>query len=171
MQKCLMIKTQDHRQFFTEEDNYIPLIEFSKTFKAEISVVRLVEPTQLLNLAELAPAICDHNYKTIEIPQYELVEVKLPTQNRPRQNILKIAAKIQKFIHDRLKTGKTISLAELKQRYAEELSVPALCNHIRKAKADLEKQGHRIVKIGGAYRMQPAQKKLDNQRENGKNEN
>lgn len=158
MQKCLMIKTKDSRLFFTEEDNYVPLIEFSKTFKAEISVVYLSDPVNLLDLSELAPAICDHNYQPVQIPQYQLLEVKLPIEKRPRQNILKTAAKIQKFIRTRLVAGKDVSLAELRKRYAKEkLSVPALCNHIRRVKSELESQGFRISKIGcGKYRIQEA---------------
>ena len=60
--KCLLIQTKDKRKFFTHEKNFVQLIEFSKTFGAEISMVKL-EEGPILELKELAPAICDPSYK------------------------------------------------------------------------------------------------------------
>lgn len=51
---CLLIETKDKRKFFTHEKNFIQLIEFSKAFNAEISIVKLEEGS-VLELEELAP--------------------------------------------------------------------------------------------------------------------
>ena len=65
--KCLLLETKDKRKFFTHEKNFLQLIEFSRTFNAEISVVKM-EQTELLDLKDLAPAICDAHYKKPKIP-------------------------------------------------------------------------------------------------------
>ena len=74
-----MIKTKDNRKFFTHE-KYLPqLIEFSKTFGAEISVVK-IKNSDILDLNDLAPAICNANYKNDE--DYELITTKIAQLNK-----------------------------------------------------------------------------------------
>jgi len=150
--KCLLIETKDKRQFFTHEKNFIQLIEFSKTFNAEISVVRIDEGP-LLNLEELAPAICDAGYKKTKI-NYEVIETKLSKTGRARPSILKTANKINKHIIDCFMNRTSVSLKDLKNKFKQyNLSDAALCNHVRRAKKQLEKQGLSFVKTGaGSYR-------------------
>jgi hypothetical protein len=69
-----MIETTDRRKFFTHEKNFPMLIDFAKTFNAEISVVKL-EEGQILDLAELAPALCDAGYRRPR-SSYQLIETK-----------------------------------------------------------------------------------------------
>src|SRR5262252_7159655 len=110
-----MIKTKDRRKFFTHEKNFPQLIEFSKTFKAEISVVR-VDEADILDLSALAPAICDANYAAKKT-SYELVEVKLPVLPRnTRPTILRTAARIKQHILAKFLGGEAVSLKELKKR-------------------------------------------------------
>jgi hypothetical protein len=148
--KCLLIETKDKRKFFTHEKNFLQLIEFSKTFNAEISVVRL-DQAPILDLEQLAPAICDPDYKK-NIIKYEVIETKLGSTNRP--NILKIANKINNFIVEQFGKKTTVSLKELKKKFKQcGLSDAALCNHIRRAKKQLESQGLEFVKLGaGIYK-------------------
>lgn len=70
--QCLMIETKDKRNFFTHKKNYMPLIEFAKTFKAQISVVKTNE-AELLDLVDLSSAICNPYYK--QKANFEIVEV------------------------------------------------------------------------------------------------
>ena len=78
--KCLMIETKDNRQFFTHEKNFNQLIEFSKFFKAKISVVQIMG-ADLLSLEELAPALCDTTKKK-QKKEFKIMEVRLNFSNK-----------------------------------------------------------------------------------------
>lgn len=151
--KCLLIQTKDKRKFFTHEKNLVQLIEFSKTFGAEISMVKL-EEGPVLELKELAPAICNPAYKKIK-SQYSIIETKLNTNIKSREEILTIANKVKKYISEQFKSRKIVSLKELKKKFQKDnLTNAALCNHIRRVKQDFEKEGIQFTKIGaGEYRI------------------
>jgi hypothetical protein len=74
MNQCLMIKIPDNRKFFTHEKYFPQLIEFSKIFSAEISVVK-IEDDNILEFEELAPAMCNAGYKNDS--DYEVVMTKI----------------------------------------------------------------------------------------------
>lgn len=150
--KCLLLETKDKRKFFTHEKNFMQLIEFSKTFNAEISVVK-IDKTELLDLKDLVPAICDAHYKKPKI-NYEVIETKLENPRKARTEILKIADMVNKYILDQFSLGADVSLKELKNKFKRyKLSTTTLCNHMRRAKKQLEKQGLQFSKIGaGTYR-------------------
>ena len=149
--KCLLIQTKDKRKFFTHEKNLIQLIEFSKTFGAEISTVKL-EEGPILELEQLAPAICDPNYKKIK-SQYSIIETKTK-DIKSRSEILDIANKVKRYICEQFKNRNSVSLKELKDKFKKEnLTNAALCNHIRRVQQDFEKEGIQFVKIGaGEYK-------------------
>lgn len=151
--KCLLIQTKDKRKFFTHEKNFLQLIEFSKTFGAEISTVKLDEGP-ILELEELAPAICDPSYKKNEC-QYSIIETQLSTDAKSRTDILIVANKVKKYISEQFKSRKTVSLKDLKKKFQKEnLTNAALCNHIRRVKQEFEKEGISFVKVGaGEYRV------------------
>lgn len=148
--KCLMITTKDHRKFFTYEKNFMQLLEFSKLFGAEVSIVNVKE-AEVLDLSQLAPAFCDANYIPENRPDYSILEIKLPQRKkRKRQDILKMAQAIQGHISKSFLEGEIVSLKNLNNKFAEEnLTLACLCNHMAVAKKTLEKMGHRIIKIGG----------------------
>jgi len=146
--KCLMIKTKDHRKFFTHEKNYPQLIEFSKLFNAEISIVK-VEKTEILNLKDLAPALCDSNYQKPN-SNYQVLEVKVSQKGKKRTNILKNAEKIKRYIESQFRTGKVVSLKELNVKFKKHnVTTACLCSHLSKVRNKLEKQGLNIKKLGG----------------------
>ncbi len=151
MERCLMIRTNDKRKFFTKEENFPQLIEFSKTFKAEISLVK-AENAQILDLAELAPALCSP--VSSRTPQYELIEIKLPKIKKTRKNILAIAYKIKKYIKEKFLSGEIVSLKDLKKKFKKyNLTTSCLCHHINITKAELALT-HKIEKIGaGTYKI------------------
>lgn len=150
---CLMIETRDKRKFFTHEKNFPMLIDFAKTFNADISVVKLQEG-QVLELSELAPAICDAAYKRPR-SSYELLEMKLTPKSNDRPTILKNAERIQGHIVEQFKTGKVVSLGELKDRFRKlKLTTACYCNHIHKVMKTLQKEGMKFNKIGaGKYKV------------------
>ena len=152
--KCLLIETKDKKRFVTHEKYLHQLIEFSKTFGATISVVDAEGVTPLV-IEDLVPAICDQNYKTQHF-KYKILETKLKKEKKDRKKMLQTASKIQEYIYEKFTKKETVSLKELKKQFKkQELSDAALCNHVRRTKETLEKEGFAIQKIrGGMYRMQ-----------------
>lgn len=147
--QCLMIKTKDRRKFFTHEKNFIQLLEFSKLFKAEVSVVAVKE-AEVLELEQLAPAICDATYVQSQPQEMKVIEVKLSQNRRNRQKILKVAQKITNYIEKRFIAGDVVGLRELMVKYKKlDITSACLCNHISLVRKRLEAKGHTFDKIGG----------------------
>lgn len=147
--QCLMIKTKDRRKFFTHEKNFTPLLEFSKAFKAEISVVK-VENAEILDLAQLAPAICDAGYKQPEPRSYEVLEVKLPQVKRNRQQILETARSIKQFIKKQFLEQSKVTLKDLAKTLCNyNLTLACLCNHLAQVRKELISEGWQVEKTGG----------------------
>lgn len=147
---CLLIKTKDNHKFLTHEKNLESLIEFSKTFLAEIYLVEH-EEGKILELKNLAQSICKQEEKG-EI-KFKKIERLYPKAKRSRKNILKDAQKIQLFIRRRLTSGKPLSLKDLKEKYGElGITDACLCNHFANIRKSLTKEGHKFRKIGaGTY--------------------
>jgi hypothetical protein len=139
-----MIETKDKRKFFTHEKNFTPLMEFSKLFKAEISIVK-VDEAEVLDLQQLAPAICDKNYHINA--NYKILKIKLP-QKRTRKTIIKTAKKIKKYIKLKFLNHEIVSLQELRKLF-KNITTACLCNHISLIRRHLENTGHIVSKIGG----------------------
>lgn len=141
--KCVLIKTNDDRQFFTHEKYFIQLIEFSKAFNAEISIVKLEEGS-VLELEELAPAICNSNYTKSKL-QYSIIKRK---NVKTRTEILHIAKQVKKYIFEQFQSRNSVSVKDLKNKFKKyNLTDSALCNHIRRVKQEFEKDGFKIIKI------------------------
>jgi len=150
--KCLMVKTKDNRSFFTHSKYYPQLTEFSKTFGAEISVVKIKEG-EVLDLIQLAPAICNSDYTAK--PEFEILETKIPIKKRCRSKLLKNSQKIRNYIESQFRNGTTVSLKILMNRYKRlRITSACLCNHIKVVREKLEKEGMKIIKVGGGkYQM------------------
>ena len=152
-----MIKTKDNRKFFTHEKNFVHLIEFSKTFDAEISVVKVTDyDTGLLELNELAPAICNPAYKNKA--SYELITTKIahfkkisPEPPFKRKQIRGTAREVRLFIQEQFLSHSEVSVRLLLAKYPH-LHISTLCNHIKGVMKELEITGHKITKLGrGKY--------------------
>jgi len=153
--KCLMIETKDRRRFFTHQRNYDQLVEFGKTFGAELSVVRVEKP-EILDLVSLAPALCDTSYEVVNKPVFEVVEVRLQRTQRERKSLLRQASTVKRWVKKQLLEGEVVQLKDVSRRYKRYgLSLQAFCNHLADVKKELVKDGHNIVRIGhGAYQVQ-----------------
>ena len=148
---CLLIETKG-RKFFTHEKNFVQLIEFSKAFNATISLVKL-EEGPVLDLEQLAPAICDPSYEK-PTADYQLIETKFT--RRSRLAALRTASQIRKYITQKFLRRESVSLKELKVKFKRhQLTTAALCNHLRVVKKTLLGQGYQIIKIGaGHYKIE-----------------
>ena len=154
--RCLMIKTKDKRNFFTHEKNFPQLIEFSKTFKAEISLVKVEDPT-IMELTQLAPAICDANFAVPSVNKYEILEIKSPVAPKKRRDkILRVASQIKSYITNKFLKGDVVTLKDLRRKYKRyNLSVPCLSNHVARVKKELTERGKHIKRTGmGKYQIQ-----------------
>lgn len=152
---CLMLKTKDKRKFLTHKKNLPMLREFVNTFGAEVCLVEVdakLKP-EILELKALAPALCDANYNSDT--KCRVIEKVLPKSKRRRQDILKNAVKIQAYIRKRMLSGKSVSLKELKTKYADlKFTDACLCNHLSQVRTQLLREGHAIEKLGaGKYRV------------------
>jgi len=150
--KCLMIKTKDQREFFTYIKNYKQLVEFSKVFNAEISVVK-VKDAEILELTDLAPALCDKNYTSNA--DYKVVDVKVRQEKKIRQKILENASKIKAYIKKEFLSGKIVKLNDLRKRFSKNnLTAACICNHLKDVKLKLEIEGYRVLHVGhGRYKL------------------
>ena len=147
--KCLMIKTKDHRKFYTHEKNFLQLIEFSKLFNAEVSVVK-VKDASMLELPDLAPALCDATYSQEQPAECQIIEVKIAQNKKSRQNILKSAKKIQEYIKNQFLKGEIVSLKKLSDKFKPlKVTNACLCTHLKLVRNDLESQGYVVTKTGG----------------------
>lgn len=147
-----MIKTNDNRKFFTEEENYEKLIEFSKIFDAEISIVKVKEP-KILNMTELAPAICNINYNNKQ-EDYEIIKIK-SSKKKTRKEILEQSLEIKEYIKNKLLNNQEISLKEIFNNFKEyNLTKACLCNHFKQIRDDLLKSNYTLIKTGwGKYKI------------------
>lgn len=139
-----MIKTKDHKKFFTYEKNFPQLIEFSKTFNAEISKVQIPNEIEVLELEELAPALCE---KKSQITDYTILEVKLKPKDT-RKDILFRSKKIQKYIENKLLNKETVSLKDLTKKF-KGITTACLCNHFKLIRNKMALKGLSFTKIGG----------------------
>jgi phage pi2 protein 07 len=147
---CLLVKTPDKRKFLVSEKNMQSIIEYVKTFHAEVYRVEVLEGKIISQLKNLAGAICDPDYNTeMKIQNAQ----KLYPKTRPRNSILKNAKKIRDFINNRFSSGKSVSLKDLKKRYKNcEITDACLCNHLSAVRKQLIRNGRIIKKIGqGKY--------------------
>lgn len=151
-EKCLLIITKDRRKFLTHQKNLPSLIEFTKTFGAEVYTVQ-AEGQKILELKALANAICNQEYD--DDPECTKLKKIYPQPLRERKTVIKEAGRIRKFIRDRLLSGKTVSLKELKTKYENRgLTDACLCNHFSTIRKELTREGKQIEKIsGGKYRL------------------
>jgi len=147
---CLLIKTPDKRKFLVNEKYMTSIVEYVKTFHAEVYRVEVLEGKIISQLKNLAGAICNPDY---DIEMKVQNPEKIYPKSRPRSSILKNAKKIREFIHARLSGGKPVSLKDLKNRYKNcDITDACLCNHLSAVRKQLIRGGMTIKKIGqGKY--------------------
>lgn len=150
MTQCLLIETPDERKFLVQEKNLTSIIEFVKTFQAEIYKVEVIEGKIISQLKNLATAICNPDY----CPSMKIKIIKkIFPVTKARTSILKNAKKIREFITSTLLSGEPLSLKSLKKKYKNcEITDACLCSHLSAVRKQLIKSGKIVKKIGqGTY--------------------
>lgn len=147
--RCIMLKTKDGRKFLTSEKNLESLVEFAKTFSAELYVVE--SDKKPMELKSLASAICDQDFKSQS--ETKIVRRLYPKSISRRRQMIDNAQTIRNHILEKMENGEAISLQGLKVRFSH-LGVTDAClsNHLSWTRKKLEQDGYRVEKIGaGKY--------------------
>jgi hypothetical protein len=156
-QNLIMIRTKDKRKLFTFKKNLPSIIEYAKTFRAELAEVEVdVKP---LELGELAKALCDANVNYDVTPKIvkEIYPKNVVKDYKPRKVILKEAAEVRKWIESQFQAKKVVSLKTLREQFdGMDLSDSTLCNHITAVRNKLKTQGQIVTKNeNGGYCVVP----------------
>lgn len=154
--ECLMIELADHRKLFTQKRNFPQLIEFSKTFNAEVSVVKCEGETELLDLQEIPPAICSDSKPNVP-SKVQVIQKRISRKKlKDRKTMLRQAERIRDHMSKKFLDGKAVKLKDVKRRYSQyELSSSAFSNHLKRVRKELKDDGHKIKKIkAGEYKIE-----------------
>jgi hypothetical protein len=151
LEKRILVKTKDNRKFLTFEKNLPYLIEFAKTFNAEIELVKVDKKIKALETKALTAAICNPTRQ--DVPEYTSVRKIFPKSNKQRKSVLSGAKSIKDFIEKKFLSGKPVSLKDLKDKYKnQKLSDACLCNHMASVRKSLSKKGYKFRKLAaGKY--------------------
>jgi len=134
-----MIILKDDRKFLTNTKNLNQIVEFSKTFKAKLSIVN-TSCKNILSLDKLAEEICDTNKKNIE---FEHILIKPINLNECKNNL------IFKQIIKTLRSKKSVDTEKIVERYTKKgMNVKNIHSQIKEAKEHIEKIGMTLKDIG-----------------------
>lgn len=143
--QTLMIQMKDKRKYYTEPSNLPMLVEFAKTFGAELTLVES-PGVDTMDLERLAPALCDDAYKSPRLGRNIRVVHKLyPIEEkrvRTRQEMLQNAKDIREHIRLTLETNGAIRAADVKEKFYDlELTDSCMSNHVAVVIKDMKKHG------------------------------
>lgn len=154
----LMIQTRNKRKYFTEAKNLPMLVEFAKTFGAELSLVEAAEIAPL-KLDGLAPAMCDESYRTPRQSRKAKLLRRIYPQTgeyrKDRRSMIENARLIRQFIRDRLEAGHVLRVKEVKAKFSDlSLSDSCISNHIAAVRREMQRSGLDVARIKvGSYRL------------------
>lgn len=157
--QILMIQTKDKRKYYTDFQNLPMLVEFVKTFGADLSLVESNE-VETMDLEKLVPALCDDSYRTPRINRAVRVLHKLypvrQEESYTRKEILQNARKIREHIKLALEKGDIVRIAEVKEKFRSlELTDSCLSNHMSVICKEMSKEGKRVIRMKmGVYRIE-----------------
>lgn len=155
MKKRLMVQLKGGRTFFTHQANLPMLIEFAKTFNAQIFTVE-TDSKEILELSSLATAFCDQNYDVKDIfrSPKRVYPAGDDTLSKWSKRIIN-ANQIQEYIRKQMLDGLTVSLKQLKQHFADlKVTDACLSNHFSRVRKILNKEGFTVEKLGaGMYHL------------------
>jgi len=156
MTTCLLISTKDNEKYFTQIKNYAQLIEFAKTFKANIIKVKAESPS-LLPIKKLAEHITTGTVS--KSTKYEIIETLI--ENHKEKRIIlstkpkrqEMSKNIKKYIKTKLLAGNVLSLTEISTEFENYgLTKSCFSNHFSNVRKQLEKNNRIFAKKGaGKY--------------------
>ena len=147
---CLLIRTPEKKEFVTDVRNYPLLIEYANTFGGKIYTIDTKETVTILDMDELATALCDGDgiQGTIE---YQIVKKHLPALDKAskRRDEQSLALNIRSFIKEQLLKGKPVSLMTIRKQFLKHgLRTCTISNHYAFIRRQLMKQGMPVRRVG-----------------------
>ena len=137
MNDCLLIKTSDEKNFLVNKKNMKFIIEYVKTFNAELYLVEVIKGKIISQLKNLASAICNPEHKNES--SFRIIE-KIYPKSRVKNNTTDNADKIRKHILEKFQTKQTVSLKDLKNKYKKlQVTDACLSNHLSMVRKQLLK--------------------------------
>lgn len=144
MSTAILLKLKDRRNFFTHCKNLSLLGDFSKNFNANLLLVKVEKDSEILELEELAIAICNGTNQGAKT-KYEIIEPLSPNKSSPN---------IRKEIRAALLNDTIVSLQILREKHPEATTtnLSTIFSQVRKK---MVSEGYPIIKIGlGNYKLQ-----------------
>ena len=148
--RCLLIELKDNRKFMTYQKNFNQLIEFCKSFKANMSLVNMKNGI-IFDLEELVPALCNPKQKKINY-EYTIIENKMVTNTKNKKQII---LKLREEIRRKFESREAISENRLCAKYAKiGLNKSTIKNCIKSVKDEMKKEGHSFCRVSsGVYKI------------------
>lgn len=156
IKKLLLIRTPDKRRFFTYRKNLSKVLEFAKTFQAELFSVE-VEGAEVLELNKVSAAFCLPSYNCdVRCLKAKKISRKRTRSGKRRTDLLTNAVLIRGYLRSQLLANQTISLKDLQKKF-EKLALTDSClySHLSQVRKEMEGEGYIITKINtGEYAIQ-----------------
>ena len=152
MKTRILLKTKDGREFSTYTKNKSAAVAFAKKYKAEVYEVEMIDGASM-ELDKIAEAFCNPEYQFQG--SYKSPKRVFPTKSNSRTSMLKDAKVIREYIEKQMRNGKTLSLQDIKKKYAKkEVTDSCLSNHFSQVRKILSSEGAQIERIKkGVYKI------------------
>lgn len=152
---CVLLCTPDKRNFFTYKKHLKHILEYVKTFKAEVFLTKATN-LHILELEELVQSLCDSSKNQNGI-EYEIVEKLFPKhtkENQSKEKQEKFSSKVYDYIIKEFRESKVVCLSKIKSKFKDTgLSDSSFSNYLRKARLQIAKDGYYVFKVGiGKYK-------------------
>lgn len=167
IKNALMVKTIDQRQFFTDTNNYPQLIEFGRSFNAQISVVK-TDGVLPLSLEELAKSLCDPE-RGRDVVAYEVIEERLksaPVQTPVEPfpiDLKKKSRLIMDYVRKEFLAGNLLNIKAVSSKFSGVgVGATTLAGYFHKTRRQMESEGYKFHKEGrGNYRLTLSKSQVD----------
>lgn len=170
--KCLMVELADGRKFFTKINSQSNLIEFSKTFDANLKIVIANDP-ELLSLKKLAKSICNNENggSNVEFTVLKMLSNKNKSSHgfiteftkfsnlTTKQKYSSKSKSVFDYIIEKLKSGDKINIKDFAEKMKKhDISISTIYRFLNLSKKMLkEKDGLNVSKISpGIYAVTKA---------------
>jgi hypothetical protein len=147
-QENVLLIEVDNKFLFTHKKNLPELVEFSRAFGAEISLVKPETPAsvKILNLDQLAKKICDPTPEE-KPPNYAVIEKKLSPVVKAKSH------QITHFMQNSLLNGEAIHIPTITEIFPY-VSHATVYNCFKKLCSKLSKDNRKVLKIkSGTYQI------------------
>jgi hypothetical protein len=152
--RCLLVRTNEKKEFLTACKNYPLLIEYANTFGGRLYTIDTEISVPLLSMNELAEQLCSGEGIRSQV-KYEIIKKHLPAAERAskRRDEQKLAGQIRAFIREQLMKGKPVSLISIRRHFSKYgLRTCTVSNHYAFIRKQMKTKGMNVQRVGhGIY--------------------